>query len=61
MKVLPRIQGSGPAIASLLDELTAWAQPDGSDEGAVAFPICAQRISVMQRRLVESGFTSYWL
>ncbi|MBD8467061.1 AAA family ATPase [Plantibacter sp. CFBP 8798] len=58
MKVLPRIQGSGVVISNLLRQLAEWAQP--SDGAGSAFPVCAQRIDLMQRRLVETGFTNYW-
>lgn len=58
MKVLPRIQGSGPTIANLLKQLAEWAQPSGGV--ASAFPVSAQRIELMQRRLTETGFTNYW-
>ncbi len=58
MKVLPRIQGSGPTISNLLKQLAEWAQPSGG--AASAFPVSAQRIDLMQRRLAETGFTNYW-
>lgn len=58
MKVLPRIQGSGATISNLLKQLAGWAQPSNGD--APAFPVSAQRIDLMQRRLVETGFTNYW-
>jgi 5-methylcytosine-specific restriction endonuclease McrBC GTP-binding regulatory subunit McrB len=62
MKVLPRIQGSGPGIVTLLEELALWAQPSGdAAQGARAYPICALRINLMRRRLSETGFTNYWL
>lgn len=58
MKVLPRIQGSGATIRNLLKQLSEWAQPGSGD--ALAFPVSAQRIELMQRRLIETGFTNYW-
>jgi hypothetical protein len=58
MKVLPRIQGAGATISNLLRKLAEWAQPTGGV--ASAFPVSAQRIELMQRRLVETGFTNYW-
>lgn len=58
MKVLPRIQGSGPTISKLLSQLAEWAQPSAGV--ATAFPVSAQRIELMQHRLVETGFTNYW-
>ncbi|WP_051640320.1 McrB family protein [Cellulomonas sp. URHE0023] len=61
MKVLPRIQGGGASIALVLDSLHAWAK--GADQGGAvrAFPFVADRVELMQSRLKESGFTSYWL
>lgn len=56
MKVLPRIQGGGPAIRTVLEELLVWAKG-----GARAFPMCAERLELMLRRLTDTGFTSYWL
>lgn len=69
MKVLPRIQGGGSAIRSVLDALQTWSagsSPDGStDPGAEtaqpAFPVSQKRITLMQQRLDDNGFTSYWL
>jgi hypothetical protein len=58
MKVLPRIQGSGATISNLLKKLAEWAQPAGGE--ASSFPVSAQRIDLMQRRLIETGFTNYW-
>lgn len=63
MKVLPRIQGSGPVIREVLTRLLRWADGgtggDGTGAG-VAFPKSAERLRMMQDRL-DSGFTSYWL
>lgn len=59
MKVLPRIQGSGVAIGKLLDQLANWAQP--ATGVAPSFPVSGQRLDMMRRRLVETGFTNYWL
>jgi len=56
MKVLPRIQGGGPTIRGVLDNLTEWATAR-----TPAFPMCAERIAIMRQRLDESGFASYWL
>lgn len=68
MKVLPRIQGSGEVVRRVLEGLNAWASPDTSgvsDEPGtgenISFPFCAERISLMMRRLRSSGFTNYWL
>lgn len=58
MKVLPRIQGSGATVSNLLKQLADWAKPANSS--ASAFPLSAERIEVMQRRLNETGFTNYW-
>jgi hypothetical protein len=66
MKVLPRIQGSGPAIRQVLDRLMAWADPTTSEETTTglsteSFPFCADRLAMMRQRLDDTGFTSYWL
>lgn len=68
MKVLPRIQGGGPTVRRILEDLAAWATPDTSeiaDEPGVgenvSFSFCADRIALMLRRLAESGFTNYWM
>lgn len=56
MKVLPRIQGGGPTIRRVLESLKSWATAR-----TPAFPMCAERIAIMQQRLDESGYASYWL
>ena len=68
MKVLPRIQGSGPAIRSVLDSLLLWAAPDApAHEGSfgtgrfTGFPFCEKRLKLMQSRLKESGFANFWI
>lgn len=66
MKVLPRIQGSGPAIRHALDRLIAWADPQANEETTTglsteSFPFCADRLAMMRQRLDDTGFTSYWL
>ncbi len=67
MKVLPRIQGSGHVIRTLLDSLLEWATAkDGSnldpETGLPAsFPFCEERIQLMKRRLQDTGFASYWI
>jgi hypothetical protein len=60
MKVLPRIQGGTQGIGTLLTALSAWATGGGDGLGR-QFPMCAKRLAIMQRRLVEEGFTSFWL
>lgn len=66
MKVLPRIQGSGPAIRHALERLMGWADPASGEETTTGlstetFPFCADRISMMRQRLDDTGFTSFWL
>jgi hypothetical protein len=56
MKVLPRIQGGGPTIRRVLAKLSEWATT-----GTPAFPMSAARIDIMQQRLDENGYASYWL
>jgi hypothetical protein len=60
MKVLPRVQGGGPAIGELLEDLAVWSA-GGSDGAAKQFPFCAERVAVMKKRFLEEGFTSFWL
>lgn len=62
MKILPRIQGSGATVRTILEELLAWAaQRDEAETSHSGFPFCADRLRLMLRRLNESGFASYWL
>jgi hypothetical protein len=69
MKILPRIQGGGTAIRTVLDGLTRWAVGEDADdpdeqlaaEQTRAFPMCADRLALMHQRLDDNGFTSYWL
>lgn len=60
MKVLPRVQGGGAAVGRVLEALQSWATGQSSDHGR-AYPFVADRVALMQARLAESGFTSYWL
>lgn len=66
MKVLPRIQGTGPTLRAALTQLLLWADPSSSAESTTglateAFPFCADRLTMMLRRLDDTGFTSFWL
>jgi hypothetical protein len=66
MKVLPRIQGTGPALRTGLEQLIAWADPQGATATTTgieteSFPFCADRLRMMLQRLDETGFTSFWL
>lgn len=66
MKVLPRIQGNGPALRAGLEQLLAWADPLDATASTTgleteSFPFCADRIRMMLQRLDETGFTSFWL
>lgn len=66
MKVLPRIQGTGPTLRAALDQLLQWADPDASTESTTgieteSFPFCADRLLMMRQRLDDTGFTSFWL
>ena len=64
MKVLPRVQGGGATIRKLLENLREWASPStdssSSHSEEAEYPFCADRLSLMLRRLDESGFTSFW-
>lgn len=68
MKVLPRIQGSGPSIRNVLEALLAWSAPDtAANDGTfgagrfTGFPFCEKRLKLMQSRLKESGFANFWI
>lgn len=66
MKVLPRIQGTGPTLRKTLQLLLAWADPSGSAESTTgleteSFPFCSDRLTMMLQRLEDTGFTSFWL
>ncbi len=68
MKILPRIQGGGPVIRRILEDLQKWASPEtgqSTDEPGtghkVGFPLCAERIRLMAQRLKDTGFVSFWL
>lgn len=66
MKVLPRIQGTGPALRSGLEQLIAWADPVAAAASTTgieteSFPFCADRLRMMLQRLDDTGFTSFWL
>lgn len=57
MKVLPRIQGGGSRMRSLLSDLAGWA----GQSTPPRFPICLRRIEILQSRLKNDGFTNFWL
>lgn len=66
MKVLPRIQGTGPTLRATLEQLLRWADPSSSAESTTGletetFPFCADRLAMMLQRLDDTGFTSFWL
>jgi hypothetical protein len=66
MKVLPRIQGTGPTLRNGLTSLLEWADPSSSTESTTgieteSFPFCADRLTMMLKRLDDTGFTSFWL
>lgn len=66
MKVLPRIQGTGPALRTGLEQLITWADPQDNAATTTgietqSFPFCADRLRMMLQRLDETGYTSFWL
>lgn len=66
MKVLPRIQGTGPALRTGIEQLIAWADPQDATASTTgieteSFPFCADRLRMMLQRLDDTGFTSFWL
>ncbi|WP_273127558.1 MrcB family domain-containing protein [Bacillus weihaiensis] len=66
-KILPRISGSDYRVQSVLDGLYTFCtnkvySEDVMDELSLAkYPKCAQKIVEMRRRLVDDGFTSFWI
>lgn len=65
MKVLPRLQGGGAILRGVLQDLESWTAPNrtGSpdSENPSGFRKTHERIQLMQQRLDQSGFTSYWV
>lgn len=65
MKVLPRIQGGGSFIRDVLKDFASWTLPDqadaGDSESPSGFGLTHERIQMMQERLDQTGFTSYWV
>ena len=66
MKILPRIQGSGSAVKKVLEELAQWAAGTANSdntpgESSSAYPFTEQRLIMMNERIGQSGYTSYWL
>jgi 5-methylcytosine-specific restriction endonuclease McrBC GTP-binding regulatory subunit McrB len=66
-KILPRISGSDYRVQSVLDGLYTLCtnkvySEDVMDELSLAkYPRCAKKIMEMRRRLVDDGFTSFWI
>lgn len=59
MKVLPRVQGGGKTVQSVLDSLIQLAQ--GNNALGRPLPICLARLENMMARFRDEGFTSYWV
>jgi len=66
-KILPRLSGSDYRVQSVLDGLYTFCtnrvySEDGVDDLSLAkYPRCAMKIVEMRRRLVDDGFTSFWI
>jgi len=66
-KILPRISGSDYRVQSVLDGLFTFCtnrvySEDVMDDLSLAkYPRCAKKIVEMRRRLVDDGFTSFWI
>ncbi|MCV9885114.1 MrcB family domain-containing protein [Metabacillus halosaccharovorans] len=66
-KILPRLSGSDYRVQSVLDGLYTFCTnrvyiEDGVDDLSLAkYPRCAMKIVEMRRRLVDDGFTSFWI
>lgn len=65
MKVLPRIQGGGLFIRDVLSDFASWTLPNqaeaGDSESPSGFGVTHERVKLMQERLDQTGFTSYWV
>lgn len=65
MKVLPRLQGGGALLRDVLKDLEGWTSPGRSDstesESPSGFRRSNDRVRLMQQRLDQTGFTSYWV
>lgn len=65
MKVLPRLQGGGALLRDVLKDLEIWtatARTDSTDsESPSGFRRTHDRVRLMQQRLEQTGFTSYWV
>lgn len=65
MKLLPRLQGGGALLRDVLVDLAAWTTSNRSDvtdsETPSGFPRTYDRVQLMQQRLDQTGFTSYWV
>lgn len=65
MKVLPRLQGGGALLRNVLQDLEVWTssslKDDTDSETPSGFPRTHDRVRLMQERLDQTGFTSYWV
>lgn len=65
MKLLPRLQGGGTLLKDVLSDLKTWTAANANDttdsESPSGFRRTHERIGVMQQRLTQTGFTSYWV
>lgn len=65
MKILPRLQGGGALLRDVLKDLESWtapSRPDGGDsESPSGFRRTQERSHLMQEKLDQTGFTSYWV
>ncbi|WP_344257801.1 McrB family protein [Brevibacterium celere] len=65
MKVLPRIQGGGSFVRDVLNDFASWTLPNqaetGDSESPSGFGLTYERVKLMQERLDQTGFTSYWV
>ncbi|WP_051288670.1 AAA family ATPase [Mycobacterium sp. URHD0025] len=65
MKVLPRLQGGGALLRDVLEDLKGWTSAKNDDEsdseGPSGFRRTRERVELMQERLAQTGFTSYWV
>ncbi|OCB14903.1 hypothetical protein A5644_25815 [Mycobacterium intracellulare subsp. yongonense] len=65
MKLLPRLQGGGILLREVLSDLETWTAARGDEsmdlETPSGFRRTHDRVRIMQQRLTQTGFTSYWV
>lgn len=65
-KILPRISGSDDRVKKVLDNLFTFCtnqvfNEEAFDELPAKYPKSAKKIAEMRRRLLDDGYTSFWI